>query len=200
MSKKIVKIEISHDAFALNPCEDDGWKAYSFNSRHGNFRHPDEFYNVTWDEEYRQWNWTPKIGVRRQLDVGTAFELSYSEHGPGTGKWGIFGRIYLPDFDSCRHAGIMIWQEPVKNLGPKKYEDREKDAESFIKEYTEFCNGSCYCYTVYFEDDEKENSCIFYGSDDLFPCLKAEYPKAFQKNGKIREDIEIEGDSKWIVE
>ena len=134
-----------------NPLETDCWKLYSFNRNHRSFKDPDYFFPNGRPDE----NPVP-IGLRRKLAVGTAFILSYTEHGQC--EWGVEGTIGMPVFDSCSIAGLLIWEDSVKNLGPKTYADRQKDAEGVCAVYSEWCNGNVYGYSVE-EKGEVIDSC-----------------------------------------
>jgi len=133
---KIV-ITIGHDHDAENPCDTDGWKVYSFNRRHANYKSPNDFED---SEE-----------LREKLEAGLAFKLSYFEHGQCA--WSLQGEGYECRWDSVDFAGLIIWETDSDDLGPKTYEDREKDARSFIEHYTQWCNGSCFWYSAVRMDD-----------------------------------------------
>lgn len=133
MSKKIV-FTIWHDDCVDDPCE-YGWKVYSFNRRHANFKHPDE---IEEDES-----------IRAKLANGLAFPLSYFEHGQCL--WAI--QHELPPMANCRfdsvgYAGVVVWEEDEDDIGAKTVEDRRADARAFIERFTEWCNGEIYGYTV----------------------------------------------------
>jgi len=138
---------------------DDQWKLYSFCTRHAHYANPggllqDDFGN------------TP-IGLRRKLTVGTAFFLSYFEH--GRCRWGLAGSMDgMPDFqwDGVGVAGLLVWEHPVSHLGPKTRKDREADAECFLSAFTAWANGDVYGYVVRDDDGEELDSCFgFYGDD-----------------------------------
>ena len=75
----------------------DGWKLISFGRKHTNFEHPDN-YVKTFDRGTREV--TPaNIGIRRKLDVGLAFWLSYYEHGQGA--WSLIGEGNRAIVKSC---------------------------------------------------------------------------------------------------
>jgi len=136
-------VEIWHDQDAPNPMDNDGsWKLYSFSTRHVNFKHPDEFRG---------------IGFTRKLQVGTAFLLSYYEH--GNCVWSLRNEGPQCQWDSVRTAGILVWEESPSNMGAKTLEERAKDARAFLKDYTAYCNGECYGYTITDEQGEIINSC-----------------------------------------
>src|ERR1700722_6030503 len=146
-------LELVSDPDIENPAKfDSNWKLYSFNSRHASYKDPDHFFPNGRPDE----NPVP-IGLRRKLAVGTAFILSYSEHGDC--NWGVEGTIALPQWDSCRIAGLLVWEHPIKDLGPKTYAERQKDAENFCEVYTAWCNGEGYGYSIKNEEGEELTSC-----------------------------------------
>ncbi len=166
-----LKIEVEYDHDIDCPCEDgDGrWQVYSFNSRHSRFKHPNEFDNAK---------------IKRKLKAGLAFMLSYYEH--GLCRWSLQGEGSTCPWDSVGTAGIMVWEEPARNLGAKTYEERAKDARRAIEEYTEWCNGECYYLSIKKDDsDEESHFSSHYGMDSVIDSIKCEL-KAYP------DDIEIE--------
>jgi hypothetical protein len=51
-------------------------------------------------------------------------------------------------WDGVDVAGMLIWEEPASNMGPKSKEDREQDAKQFLESYTNWCNGETYGFTI----------------------------------------------------
>ena len=130
-------VTLFNDDSPENPSADDcNWTLYSFSNRHHGFKHPDNFFE----------NGKPKIGIRRKLEVGTAFILSYYEHGQCA--WSLQGTGPQCQWDSVDVAGILVWEHPVKEMGAKTYVDRRKDAASFLEIYTCWCNGEVYGFFV----------------------------------------------------
>lgn len=159
-----------------DPLEYTGWKLCSFNRRHVGYQGPDEFL-------------PPSLGLRRKLEVGTAFMLSYYEH--GLCRWSLQGQGPQCQWDTTRTAGILLWEGDLKDL-PKGYDKREKWAESMLETYTCWCNGEVYGYSIE-EDGVQGDSCFgFYGND-------LDY-MAEQVRGLINGDeVEIEGDAKDLA-
>jgi hypothetical protein len=114
----------------------DGWKPTSFCQRHHNFQHPDNFC-------LRE---RKNIGLRRKLHVGLAFWLSYYEH--GLCKWSLRGEGPQCRWDSVNTAGLLIWTGLPGDMGAKTYQDRATDARNFLDEYTDWCNGNCYWFSL----------------------------------------------------
>jgi hypothetical protein len=176
---------IQHADDPENPLEYNGWKLYSFNHRHRSYKHPNEFFP---DGK------TP-IGLRRKLACGTAFTLSYSEHGQC--EWGVAGTISMPDFDSASFAGLLVWEQHPKDLGPKTYEDREKEAIATCAVYTAWCNGAIYEWRI---EDENGNDLVpserhYYDAGDELKVMASEAKKALAGE----TDVKIEGAGAWLA-
>jgi hypothetical protein len=200
-------VDVVPDEDCQSPAEEDGWKLYSFNSRHASFRDPYELLKPV-DAEGRVRAKT--VGLQRKLDTGTAFLLSYYEHGDG--KWMVrgsdkAGSVPDKDFDFARTAGILIWEQPVGNLGAKTYGDREKDAESFVELYSDWANGHCNGFTVYhakpMDEDEDtprkgrqiDSSFGFYGDRGLADAIREFLPE-----DATEENTFVTGDAAFLVE
>ena len=146
--KVIVKILTDHDIMNPSTEWDCTWKVYSFSNRHRSFQHPDKFDN---------------IGIRRKLQVGTAFMLDYFEHSGCI--WSLSGAGPQCRWDTTRNAGIMLFENP-KDMGAKTYEDRAKDAKNFLEIYTDWANGYGHGYSIETEEGEIIDSCFgFYDSE-----------------------------------
>ena len=186
MKRLILTLHHDHDVEC--PSEYDGWKAYSFCQKHVNFRHPDEF-------GIRHDGTSERIGFRRKLEVGTAFVLGYFEHGRScwfladerpAGTEGDF------QWDGVSVAGVLVWDQPVGDLGPKSYEDRQSDARKFVESYTAWVNGECYGYTLEDEDGEQIDSC--------FGFLDTEYMFSEIRQHTIDYEVEVKGEAKWLAD
>lgn len=143
-------VRLLYDRDSEDPSEFDGqWRLHSFLRDHRNCVSPSDY---------------ETIGFRRKLEVGTAFVLDYYEHGGSMWSFHSEGRDF--DFDTSRAAGVLAWEEPVKNLGAKTYEDRKKDARIFLDTYNAWMNGEVYGYVVETADGDHVDSCFgFYGND-----------------------------------
>ena len=103
-------------------------------------------------------------------------------------------------FDSVDVAGILLGD--AKEL-PKTYKERENCARTFLKEYTQWCNGECFWYGINEITKCKEcgqkvekpvDSCGgFIGSDFLIEHLKSEY-------GDILENAEFTGEAAYLMQ
>lgn len=156
------KIRIEYDQDTENPCEYGGWKLISFNRRHINYKDPSILLNR---------DGTAKdFGLRRKLAVGTAFLVSCYEH--GNSHWGLQGEVMQCQWDTAQIAGILVWQEKPKYCG-KTFEDRKKNARSFLEVYTSWANGECYYYSIEDMDGNDVDSCGGYiGWEHLMAGIK----------------------------
>jgi hypothetical protein len=162
-------VTIDHDPDVENPLEYDSWKVHSFCSRHSNYEHPSELGLGL----YLGSDGLPpveNIGLKRKLEVGTAFILSYYEHGQGC--WSLKGEGPQCRFDSTQIAGLLVWEGKPKDCGwaselepdgssrrskfEKTIEARAKNARSTLEVYNEWCNGHCYQYSIKEYDEETE--------------------------------------------
>ena len=169
MTEPRIIVYIDHDDCMDSPCENDGWKAYSFSHHHSNFKRPSDL-GLDVDPDI-----DPDLRVK--LDAGLAFILSYFEH--GNCIWSLQGDGPSCRFDSVGVAGLLVWEQDADDLGPKTLEERQKDAAAFLETFTEWCNGECYhyravkvrnCPTCNQEEtvDENFDSCGgFIGADSL---------------------------------
>jgi len=161
----IVRIDSDH---CENPAEFDGnWRLISYCSRHTAFEHPDKLFNVT--REYGWLVFNPRdLGLRRRLEVGLAFHLSYYEHGlcswfrKGNGGPGTDCR-----FDGVTHAGLLVFEHGSKAIGAKTYAERAADADRFLACYTDWCNGNGLSVDVRTSSGEHVDGCCggYYGCE-----------------------------------
>jgi hypothetical protein len=156
-SPKATKIlTIAYDQGAEGPdsmC--DGWKVISFCRRHSNFEHPDKYRTCK----------PASLGFYRKLETGLAFWLSYYEH--GLCRWSMRGEGPQCRWDSVDVAGVLLWTSDPAGLGAKTYEDRAADARRFLEEYTEWCNGHCYWFSLETPEQQLESCGGFIGADQL---------------------------------
>lgn len=120
--------------WAENPAKECDARVVSFSRRHTSFDHPDGWYDG--DRRPRTMG-----GYRRQLKAGTAFELSYFEH--GNCVWSLRGEGPQCRWDSVGLAGILFLPDYVKE-SHKTYAKREEWARNFLEYYTDWCNGEVY--------------------------------------------------------
>lgn len=135
-------VKLWHDDCPDDPTEYDGWKVYSFSSRHSNGVKPEDV-GFEHDDD---WNLVPGDDLDAKLKSGLAFFLDYYEH--GMCAWSLSGEGPQCQWDTARFAGLMVWESDEGDIGAKTVEDRRADAKRTIDRYTEWCNGSVYGYTV----------------------------------------------------
>lgn len=152
----MLTVYIEHDSDIECPADwDENWTLYSFCSRHMHFKHPNEF-----DLSSRK--------LKTKLKNGLAHKLSYFEH--GNCLWFRKDGDVPPgvefQWDGVEFAGLLIWEHPPSSIGGKTFEERAKDADTFLKLYTSWANGEGYYYRIEDEEGEIVGSCGgFYGCD-----------------------------------
>lgn len=152
-------LRVNNDPDLENPCDTDGWRLYSFSDRHNSYKHPEKLgLAMRLGEDGKPVVRNP--GLRRKLETGLAFWLSYYEH--GRCLWMLYGEE-RPGvefrWDGTRIAGLLVWEEPPKNLGLKTYEERASSARLFLENYTSWCNGEGVCFSLEDEAGEIIDSC-----------------------------------------
>lgn len=160
-STRVKILTIGHDPDVEWPESGyDGWKPVSFNRRHSNFDHPWHY-----DLSRREFIW-----LRRKIQVGLAFWLSYYEH--SLCRWSLRGEGPRCRWDCVDVAGILIWTGKPSGIGAKTHEDRASDARRFLEAYTDWCNGSCYWFSLEDAQGEPLDSCGgFIGTDHLAEAI-----------------------------
>jgi hypothetical protein len=121
------RVTIWHDPDTENPGEYSLLRPVSFSNRHANFMHPD--------------------------DIDPAdflFGLSYFEH--GLCSWSLSGEGPSDPWDSVRNAGALVWNTDAGH-DREWWDNRTPDeqlaaARAMAEEYTAWCNGDTYGYTV----------------------------------------------------
>lgn len=158
------KLTIHHDddSADLNPNEQGSplFKLHSFNSRHMSYSDPNLFLSCSHEDDDGVCGWGPSLHDSSDPDdlidheyVGPeGYFLSYFEHGQC--RWGLEGTMSgIPDFrwDGTSHAGfleVVVPDDEREWWDGRSEEDRLGAAESFVEEYTFWCNGDAYGYTL----------------------------------------------------
>jgi len=157
----------------------DGWKPISFCRRHSNFEHPANYCL----------NKRENMGLRRKLQVGLAFQLSYYEHGLCT--WSLRGEGPQCRWDSVDIAGLLIWTGRPTDMGAKTYEDRRIDARNLLEEYTDWCNGNCYWFSVEGAELPLHSCGGFIGTDQL--------TEAINETLDDRDEVIVKGEAAYLT-
>jgi|GEM_PF-3289349 len=135
MSKIIITIDHDHDVD--DPGDYDGWSVHSFSTQHSNYKDPADLgLDADGDPDCPD--------LLRKLKEGLAFRLSYFEHGQC--MWSLQGTGPQCRWDNVQLAGLLIWEGADDDIGATTVEDRQKDAASFLDQYTKWCNGYTFCY------------------------------------------------------
>lgn len=204
-TKPKIRVTVEHDEDTESPMDwECAWRLISFNRRHINSGDYEDYFDVMFDEDLAKTNGRKaattlepnNIGLRRKLDVGTAFTLSYFEH--GNCVWSLPGSGPQCQWDNAEFAGLLLWEHSPKEMGAKTYKERAKDAASFLKQYTHWCNGECYWYKIekITEDDEEEvGACGCFIGDENIKEAVAEELLAYKDY-----EIEYAGDYAWTCE
>ena len=180
MAKKRFKLIVEHDDCVESPNEWGSWKVASFNRRHVDSSDPQDYFVRTNNrgsidiDVLRPVN----IGFARKLQVGTAFILSYSEH--GLCRWSLSEEGPQCQWDTTSFAGVITHEaNPSWSLVPgdrqATYRERQEDARQFLATYTEWCNGSTFVFRLVNvstspwdeRDDEDVWTVGLIGCDDL---------------------------------
>lgn len=133
--KPIFRITIELDSDAQDPTTNDSsWKVYTFSEDHNHLItdvERDRFY--TEDEDGNE---TFEDELADKLARGYAFRLRYSEHG-------------ISNYETCDDSedGFVVWENDENELNRDPV-IREKDAFSFLSEYTDWANGQCFGYRI----------------------------------------------------
>jgi hypothetical protein len=163
----MLTVTIGHDQDVENPMECSNWKLHSFGRRHSNFKDPEEL-GLSYRQDFTGRPIITCPGLRRKLNCGTAFFCWYYEHGQRA--WGVTGSYTAGlefRWDGRRYAGLLIYEGNPKNL-EREYYARQNLAKYILREYTEWCNGNCYYYSITDENDEWIDSCGgFIGTEHL---------------------------------
>ncbi len=134
----VLRVEIEHDSGTEDPTtEDFQWKVYTFDcdvvsdtDRDRFIEEDGDLINVADD-------------VLAKLENGLAFPINCQVRG-GVLLYDTTGN---QDFD-LKSDGLIVWEHDEDGIGAKTWEDRHKDAEGFLREYTDWANGNCYRVTV----------------------------------------------------
>lgn len=147
----LLKLALDEDARRPDEDRDGCWTMYGFDT--------DSVIDVRREDK------PLTIGLRKKLKVGLAFLLT-----KGNEDWHIDEN--LSDAMNIDEAdGLIVWEEPPGNIGAKRLEDRQKDAQCQLDEYNAWANGYVYGFQLYAARDgsvkaEHVDSCWgFYDTD-----------------------------------
>lgn len=137
------RLQTMLDEHSFRPDQDDGrWRIYTFDQ----------------DKDRDKFRPTP-IWLRKKLSVGLAFLLR--QFGDGT-----FVMTFEATGDVTALGGLMVWEEPAKNIGAKSYTARQNDARRELTDYNAWLRGDVLGYRLTTNDDREISSCHgFYDQD-----------------------------------
>lgn len=183
-----LRLEINHDSDV--DCPDsgyDGWRLVSFGRKHNNYENPDKHVK-SFDRRTREVTPT-NIGLKRKLNVGLAFLLSFYEHGLGT--WSLIGEGTQDQWDTAYVAGLLVWTGKPGDIGAKTLEDRAEDARGFLESYNDWANGNCHWFRLSNENGEEIESIGGLIGDEALSEVVGE---SLQPG----DNVVIEGDAAWL--
>lgn len=138
--KRKVRLVIDYDENCQSPTEWGEWNVYSFRILDSNFADPSKlgFDPLT-------------IGMRRKLNVGTAFLLEYYEYNDCLWR---LSNVSIPldigiRWDEIKASGLLIWEGQTCSLKGLSYQERRTRAKRFLEVYTDWCNGYCFEFIAF---------------------------------------------------
>lgn len=179
---------IGHDYDVEQPDSGyDGWRLVSFSKKHSNYEDPDKYVKA-FDRRTR--DITPvSIGLKKKLNVGLAFWLSYHEHGEGA--WSLIGEGTQDQWDSAYLAGLLVWTGKPGDIGAKTREGRAEDARSFLEAYNLWANGHAYWFRLTDESGTEIESIGGLNGDEALSEVVSEELRA-------GDNVRVEGDGAWL--
>lgn len=171
-------VTVDFDDTVEDPCELDGWRLYSFSTRHTNFKDPVELGLSK--------RGSPDPKLRRKLKDGTAHLLSYYKHSGSL--WSFQGHGPQCQWDTVQLAGLLVWEEDEYAPPANK---RREDAQAFLDVYNDWINGNCYWYAVHDAEGESLSCGGFLGE----AALREAVTEALDG----RTDYTLKGDAAFIM-
>ncbi len=179
-----LKLEVGHDLDVdLPDAGYDGWRLVSFGRKHVNHEDPAKYVKAF---NHRTGEVTPaNLGLRRKLEVGLAFFLSYYEH--GLGCWSLKGEGPQCPWDTAPLAGILIWTgKPTDTL-----EGRAADARNYLESFNDWANGNCYWFRL---SDESGEEIEGFGGLIGAEAVSEVVGEALEAG----DSVMVEGDAAWL--
>ena len=205
LEKTPAVLVLTHDIGADVPEEgdDNHWRVIDFNNRHRNSEDFDAYFVDNGDGTVI----AKDILLRKRLDVGLAFLLSYSSHGVPC-HWDI-NTGDKPD-------GIIVWTYGPSAIVAKTWDDRKKDAEVHLEMYNNWCNGYVYEFVIQNgEGGNLDQGAGFYGEKDMLDFLKSQNPELWESYNpfaswreplpgedykRIKPGIKVTGDARHVLD
>lgn len=201
LTERPVELVIEFDTDVPNPLgpEDGlGWKIVSFGRSHSNFEDPEKEGYFVRDKGTGALQNSPELQTK--LDNGTAFILSYFEH--GNCIWFRRGSKHLPDmcWDGVGVAGILLAPDDWVPYVPEgeKPTSREEIVDSILEEYTNWCNGNVYGYEILNDECDTLDSCWGFIGDHLKEHLQSEHPELWDGD-ELVPHVVLSGEAKDLL-
>ena len=180
------RLSIVHDEMSERPDEYAIGRMVSFNTRHGSYMHPDEI---------------------NESDILAT--LSYFEH--GLCRW-MVGASTVPDyggFDTVECAGVILWNRESDSRewwNGRTDDERATTLNAIAEEYTAWCNGEVFGYSLteldscgecgYTDTGTELDSCYgFVGSDYMRDHLTA----TLRDLDISLDDVEVTGGAAYVL-
>lgn len=186
-----------HSDCADDPSDCGIYEFFSFNSRHVNFKHPNEFGLCPGK------NGDPYFSIAKFRNLykrGLIYILSCYQHSGIV--WSMKGEGPQCQFDTAQVAGLICLNETEhKRLRLKR---REEIARSYLKEYNQYINGEVYGFTIEEKIDEDGEETKFIDSCGGYYDAEQMIEDAFESIPKNQTDRDIvykyEGDAKFLID
>lgn len=188
----MLKITLEYDLEAENPCEIYDLTVHSFSPKHINYMSPEKvgiYSDFDGDPELSSRDENGKPNKYKKLfDSGFLFPLSCYQN--GNILWSLKGEGPQCRFDTAPIAGIIILDKD-KWKG-RHWKTKEDVARSFLKIYSDWCNGLVYQYRIEEQDGSLLDSCCgYYDARIMFSDISVALPSEAM-------GVEFEGECAWL--
>jgi hypothetical protein len=201
--KQKITVTINFDSDVENPSQPEyggngQWTHISFVCKHCDYQDPDNFLTLKYKDGRLIDLKGNTPGLCSKLEAGTAFLLSYYEH--GNRIWSLRGEETQDCFDT---SGILLWEHPPCDLGAETYEGRQHDARLFLESYNDWCNGYGYSYAIKYPNYKTYN-CVWYAhlKSEMCDSIEQEIRDYLVAYSLTKEDVKlkIKGDAADYME
>ena len=120
-------LRLEYDPDVECPNSDYAWKLISFHRKHINYQSPEKFIKAL---DANGEVIPAEVGLREKLENGTAYILSYYEHGGCV--WSLKGSGPQCRWDTAQIAGLLLWEGEAEDL-PQRLDQRREAAQEFLQ-------------------------------------------------------------------